>query len=183
MPRGRAWTTSEIAYLKKWAGRKSVAEIHRHVKRSPHAIEHMAARLGLSLRVYKSRLVWCPKCSKRRTSVDRKHGWCRVCRKAIDLAGREKECERALKAMPAGRRERYEHNETKRGTKSTSLGPVPILKVPEGVSPFCEARAIEQYYIALERWEYRRVKLQYDATKTRLMRMRKIIGTNPRTGT
>ena len=41
-------------------------------------------------------------------------------------------------------------------------------------------KAEAAYLIELEEWEYRRLKLPYDAAKTRLRRMREVTGTNPR---
>jgi hypothetical protein len=41
-------------------------------------------------------------------------------------------------------------------------------------------KANTEYLLALEEWEYRRLKLPYDAAKTRLRRMRNVTGTNPR---
>ena len=36
------------------------------------------------------------------------------------------------------------------------------------------------YLLALEEWEHRRLLLPYNAAKTRLKRMREVLGTNPR---
>ncbi|MEG1247060.1 hypothetical protein, partial [Gordonibacter sp.] len=77
MPRGRAWTVGELSYLRKWAGRKSVAEMCRHLRRTQKAVELQMQRMGLSQRHYARRLVWCPNCCAWRTKLTL--GFCPVC--------------------------------------------------------------------------------------------------------
>lgn len=67
MPR-RSWTTSEVRFLKKWAGRISANEICEALGRSKASVQSKVCELrkggeGVSLRHYESVLVWCPNCA------------------------------------------------------------------------------------------------------------------------
>ena len=74
----KAWTTNELAQLKKLAGRYSVGAIAHILGRSENAVRVMASSLGVSLRYYESKLEWCVQCSKHRTRTNR-DGLCPVC--------------------------------------------------------------------------------------------------------
>lgn len=175
----RTWTTAEIDRLRDMAGRIPVREICRQLKRSRKSVEHAAARLGLSLRCCRTRLVWCDECATWRSALDR-DGRCRVCRMREQLAGREAACAEALAAMTPEQRAVYAESEAKRSTRRFPSRPRPAKRESCPMSRYERDKAQAEYLLDLEKWEYRRLKLPYDAAKTRLRRMREVTGTNPR---
>ena len=175
----RPWTTDEVEALRSMAGRVTRREICRQLKRSRKSVEHAAARLGLSLRCYVSKLVWCDECAIWRSRID-KDGRCRVCAMRERLAGREAACAEALAAMTPEQRAVYDENEAKRGTRRFPARPKPRIAGSCPISRYERERAKAAYLLDIEEWEHRRLKLPYDAAKTRLRRMREVTGTNPR---
>ena len=173
----RPWTTDEIETLRGMAGRLPRREICRELKRSRKSVEHAAARLGLSLRCYVPRLVWCDECATYRSRLDA-DGRCRVCAMRERLAGREAACAEALAAMTPEQRAVYAESESKRATRR--FPPRPQKRACCVVSSYQRDKAEADHLLAIEEWEYRRLKLPYDAAKTRLRRMREVTGTNPR---
>ena len=178
--RQQAWTTEEITQLQDMAGRLSRREICRSLKRTRKSVQCMADRLGLSLRCYQSRLVWCVECASWRSRVSPKTGRCRVCQMREQLRGREDACTQVLEQMSEKQRRTYLDAESLRHTRSTSLEPRPQKRASCPVSMYERAKAEEQYLLDLEEWEYRRVLLPYNAAKKRLQRMREHVGDNPR---
>lgn len=175
----RPWTTDEIDRLRDMAGRLPRRDICRELKRSSGAVKMAAKRLGLSLRCCRTRLVWCDECAGWRSAVD-KNGRCRVCRMREQLAGREAACVEVYASMTPRQRAAYDDQETKRGTRPSSLGPRPKRRESCPVSRYERDKAETAYLLALEEWEHRRLLLPYNAAKTRLKRMREVLGTNPR---
>lgn len=170
----RPWTADELARLAGMAGRLPAARIADALGRSRWAVVKAAKRQGLALRCPVSRLAWCSGCASWRSAVGERDGLCRVCRMERRLAEREAACAAERAAMTTKQRAAYDAAEAKRGTRPSSLGPRPRPR---------EGRAARAgYLLALEAWEYRRLKLPYDAAKTRLMRMREARGANPRKG-
>lgn len=174
----RPWTTDEIDRLRDMAGRLPRRDICRELKRSSGAVKMAAKRLGLSLRCCRTRLVWCDECAGWRSAVD-KNGRCRVCRMREQLAGREAACVEVYASMTPRQRAAYDDQEAKRGTRPSSLGPRPKRRESCPVSRYERDKAETAYLLALEEWEHRRL-LPYNAAKTRLKRMREVLGTNPR---
>ena len=175
----RPWTTEEVRYLAEHAGRVPLREICRHLKRPQGAVKMRAKRLGLSLRAPVWGLVWCDECATWRTSVSERTGRCRVCEMRHRTEGREAACAEALAAMTPEQRALYASTEARRGTrKRPEKVPPPII--PDNATER-EAELIRaRYAAAVEEWEWRSLKLSYDAAKTRLRRMREKTGTNPR---
>ena len=100
MPR-RSWTTSEVRFLKKWAGRISANEICEALGRSKASVQSKVCELrkggeGVSLRHYESVLVWCPNCATWRTKVFKGTGLCLVCRLRSRVDRCRRRCEEAL---------------------------------------------------------------------------------------
>lgn len=176
----RPWTTNELEYLRDAAGRLTRREICRTLKRSNGAVKMAAKRLGLSLRCYVQRLVWCDDCATPRSYVDKATGKCRVCSMRDRLAGREAACAEALRAMTPQQRAVYADSEAKRSTRHYPARPRPQKRESCVISRYERAKAEAAYQLNLEEWEYRRAKLPYDAAKTRLRRMREVTNTNPR---
>ncbi|MCB6311791.1 hypothetical protein [Gordonibacter pamelaeae] len=174
------WTSEEIATLRDMAGRVPATRIAVALGCSYWAVVQAAKRLGLSLRCYVTRLVWCDECAAWRSWVDPRTGRCRVCRMRDQLSGREAACAEELAEMTPAQRAVYDKSEAQRGTRPSSLGPRPRKRESCPVSRFERDRAEAAYLLDLEEWEYRRFKLPYDAAKKRLQRMREVRGTNPR---
>lgn len=172
------WTTDDIAYLLDTAGRLSLRVICRELKRSSMSVKKMAARLNLSLRCYQTKLVWCNECAQWRSYINKSTGKCKVCSMRDQLQGREAACVDVYQSMTAEQRLVYDENESKRGTRKYPARPQKRESCP--MSMYERAKAEADYRLAIEAWEYQRVKLPYDATKTRLRRMREVIGANPR---
>lgn len=175
-----AWTTERIDDLRDMAGRIPAVRIAETLGCSYWSVVKAANRLGLSLMCPVSRLVWCDGCASWRSSVSKREGLCRVCRMREQLAGREAACVEEYAAMTSAQRAVYDAQEAKRGTRPSSLGPRPKLGESSPVSMRERSKARAAYLLALEEWEYRRLLLPYNAAKTRLKRMREILGTNPR---
>ena len=173
----RPWTTDELDRLADMAGRLPLRDICRDLRRSKRAVETAALRLGLSLRCYRKRLVWCDECASWRSSLNN-DGRCRVCAIREGLAGREAACSEAMAAMTARQRSVYVASESKRLTRR--YPPRPQKRPCCTTSRYQKDKAEADHLLATEEWEYRRLKLPYDAAKTRLRRMREVIGTNPR---
>lgn len=172
------WTTDEIAYLVDAAGGMPLREICRELKRSTASVKHMAGRLGVSLRCYKRKLVWCTECASWRTYVNARTGRCKVCQQRENLQGREAACAEVMAIMTPEQRTAYEETESQRQTRAIPRRPK--MQAYCVVSRYQRDRAHEQYLREIETWEYRCLVLQYDAVKTRLKRMREKTGTNPR---
>ena len=94
------------------------------------------------------------------------------------LRGRERACAEALAAMAPSERAVYEKTEAERQSKRLPPHPVKrfVSATPDGKPRIEETR----YLAEVEEWEYRVLKLRYDAAKTRLRRMREKTGANPR---
>ena len=172
------WTTAEIRFLVDAAGRLPRREICQQLKRSKKSVERTAARLGLSLRCYKTQLVWCTECASWRGYVDKDTGKCRVCAKRDNLEGREAACADVMASMTPKQRATYEESESLRETRR--LPTRPAMPLCENGSLYEVERTKAEWLLATEAWEYRCLKFRYDAAKVRLMRMRKCVGTNPR---
>lgn len=174
----RPWTESEEVYLVNAAGLLSLEDLGRALGRTEASIEEAAGRLGLDIRCVEASFVWCDHCATWRTRLNGRTGWCRICTMREQLRGRERACSEALAAMPPSARAVYEKTEAERQTKRLPPHPVKRLvsTAPDGRPRMEEAR----YLAEMEEWEYRVLKLRYDAAKTRLRRMREKTGTNPR---
>lgn len=171
------WTSNEVRYLAEHAGRIPLRDICHTLRRSNMSVKKMARRLSLSLRVPVWGLVWCDECACWRTTLN-KDGQCRVCDMQNRLAGREAACADTLALMTIAQRSVYEESESKRASRR--MLPRPKRAHTESMGYFEASKADRDWYVAIERWEYARLKLQYDAAKTRLRRMREVTGTNPR---
>ena len=181
----RAWTTREVAFLLNAAGSLPLRTICKKLGRSERAVASMAAKLNrsgahLTLKCWSSRLVWCNEGATWRTRIDEKTGRCRVCTIREQLRGREEACSRELALMTPEQRLVYERTETQRKTRKMPEHPRKHESCP--MSRYERSKAEERYLIDLEEWEYRTLKLRYDAAKTRLRRMREKTGRNPRKG-
>lgn len=176
----RPWTTDDIAALQDMAGRLPAVRIAQELGRSYWSLAHAAERLGVSLRCSLTQLVWCNECARWRSHTSTKTGQCKVCRMRDQLAGREAACAETLAAMTQKQRAVYTAQEAGRGTRKSSLKPRPKKRESCSVSRYERSKAEAAYQLDLEEWEYRSLKLPYDAAKTRLRRMRQVTGTNPR---
>ena len=175
----RPWTTAEVAYLEANAGKVPRRDICRERRRSSASVKTKASRLGLSLRVVRWGLVWCDGCASWRSSVGERTGWCRVCEMRMRLAGREAACAEEMARMTPAQRAVYERSESLRGRREppAAMPPKPDTRRMGAAD---EQRALREWHLEVERRQLRDAWLRYDAAKTRLVRMRRAVGTSPR---
>lgn len=171
----RPWTTEELAALRGMAGHIPKREICRALKRSSGAVRATSSRMGLSLRCYKSKLQWCNECATWRSSLDN-NGSCKVCRMRERLDGREAACSEVLASMKPEQRQIYEDSEPKRGSRHISRPlRAKTYRGKSALNNYQKARVDTEHILAIEQCEYLRLKLRYDAAKTRLNRMRRAL--------
>lgn len=165
MPRGRAWTVGELAYLRRWAGRKPAHEIARHLRRTKQAVERQAQRMRLSLRHYRSSLVWCPSCCAWRTKLTL--GLCPVCSRK-ETRAEQMEREKALLDRLAP-----EERALKRpGLHESRIDPAPKLaSTQEHMRPWALAMAEERNAVLTQQWETRNLDRENAARRRRIERM------------
>ena len=172
------WSTKDIKYLRDNAGVLPMREIYKHLKRSKNSVDWMSRHLGVSLRCFKTKLKWCPVCAKWRSTVSPKTGQCRVCSKRKNLMDGEWRVSDALMQLTPEQRLIYDDEESSRGKRRVPPKPTKIKVSPKNRYKY--AKEEERYTIALEAWEIKCLDLDIDANKTRLKRIRKKLGTNPR---
>lgn len=177
----RPWTSDDRRYLAEHAGRVPLRDLCAALGRSEWSVRHAAARLGLSLRVPAWGLAWCDECACWRSSVDDATGRCPVCEMRARIAGREAACAAELALMDPAQRAAYSACEARRGRRKRPAPPPPRPNV-RGMGWAEAVRAERRWHLAEERWELAALKLDYDAAKTRLKRMREKTGRNPRKG-
>lgn len=164
---GREWTTREIAYLRESAGRVPLREIQLHLRRSAESVRKQAQSQGLSLRVPAWRMEWCDECATWRTRL-RKNGRCGVCQLRANIEREEGRIADALRGLPLERRLAFERGESKKG-RQKAMGPPPVRqRVPRDATPYQRSRAEQDYLAAMERWQWERLQMRYDAQRQRL---------------
>ena len=173
MPR-RSWTTSEVRFLKKWAGRISANEICEALGRSKASVQSKVCELrkggeGVSLRHYESVLVWCPNCATWRTKVFKGTGLCLVCRLRSRVDRCRRRCEEALLELPDEARAEFLSKQFKRGS---IIPPKPKMKKADGSSEYERRRCEEENAVAIEEWEVSYLRRMANAEKARLYRIR-----------
>lgn len=171
----REWTAQELAWLAEHAGKLPLQAIAGHLGRTQGAVKQAALRAGVSLSCGVPQLAWCPRCATWRSAVA-PEGTCRVCREQDKLDGRRAACEQALAAMTPEQRSRYQAAERWRGPRRREARPAPDAPAPSPPSSRSRRLARQRHLLALEDWEWRRLRRAYDAEKTRLSRMRKARG-------
>lgn len=172
------WSTKDIKYLRDNAGVLPMREICKHLKRSASSVKTEACRMGISLRCFKQKLKWCPVCAKWRSTVSPKTGQCRVCSKRKNLMDGEWRVSDALMQLTPAQRLIYDEEESSRGKRRVPPKPIKMKVSPR--NRYKCAKEEERYTIALEAWEIKCLDLDIDANKTRLKRIRRKLGTNPR---
>lgn len=172
---GKPWTTTEERLLVLGAGIESVSQLAARLNRSEDSIKSHAAemrrqgRLKSSLRLdeeieYVSDLVECAECRTPRTSVD-VFGVCKVCRDKQRLEEYHDRAERAFAAMPRELRERSTASHDI--LRDIAIGNPPSPPNTAGLDEFWAAKAEDDYFVELEQYELRKLKLDKDAVKQR----------------
>lgn len=175
----RPWTTYELALLRKCAGVIPTDEIAISVGRSKRSVETQAQRMGLSLAVNKWTLEWCVECANWRTRLNARTGRCRVCTLRENLRNEEGRCADVLARMTPEQREIYDGNETRRERRKP-WAHAPKYPQLHGLTRAEKVKALHEYAVDLEEFQAEITRLRYDATRTRLKRMRAVLGENPR---
>lgn len=169
------WTTADERYLVENAGKVPLPEMAKHLKRSQQAVRIRAGLLGVSVRCYTRKLVWCDQCATWRTALD-DNGRCQICRLKGQLEAVEARIAEELRAAPEDVRELYARTESLRASavKSVRMG------TPKPGSRYDRQRVQEVYLRNVEEAERITLQRMVDACKTRLKRIREKRGTNPR---
>lgn len=163
----REWTTKEVAYLRESAGRVELCDIQRHLRRSAESVRCQARKLGLSLRVPKWRLEWCDECATWRTRLQQ-NGRCRVCQARANIEREEARIADALRGLPMDRRLAFERGEAKKGRQKAACPPPVRRHLPDEATQYERSRAEQDYLAAMERWQWERLQMRYDACRQRL---------------
>jgi len=140
----KAWTTLEERYLKQNAGFLCISEIALRLDRSEASVKSKASRLRkqngcLSLRHFKSKLVWCPRCATLRTKLFSKTGHCMVCRLRDRHSRIVDDCETALLSLGEEHRFYYEVYE---GYRQSSLPKRPVSTSIKGLDTYAPASCL-----------------------------------------
>lgn len=192
---GRPWSTSEVRYLVKVAGRVPEADICAELGRTPRAVESMAHRLRrqgvrLELRQYVPRVERCPECGG---PMDTLRGqkfapgrpkppraapdMCLACRHRSKAAALRDETARLLAGAPMAVKASYAHGDRLiKGASTAPASPRPQApRIPEGAPWPQRKRAEDRHQIAMEEWaaapQYRAMR----AAQRRLERIRAAI--------
>ena len=174
-PHGRSWTTSEVRCLLEWAGKRPLPDICMDLGRTEASVKSKAAELRrdgqeVSLRFYKSELVWCPNCATWRTKVFRATGMCLVCRLKERVGRAERKCEEALAGLPDEARAEFLSKQRKRGS---AIPLKPKVVPPLGNTPYEAMKFEADSAVAAEQWEVACLRKMANAEKTRLSRIRR----------
>lgn len=152
------------------------AKLCQELRRSESSVRAKIRELNssgacLSLRYYEPTLIWCAQCATWRTRLFGKTGQCLVCRSRQRLERIQDNCEEELSHVSAARLEKYLRHSKKLGSK---LPARPLLPQVGNATRYEKARQEELYLIALEEWEVRCLRMQINAEKMRLSRIRKM---------
>lgn len=169
----RNWTTGDIRYLRKYAGRIPVHKLALHLKRTQQAVKTQARKHGIDIRYFTQRLVWCSNCCAWRTKLTL--GLCPVCTRKQT---REQQIEREHYLLslitPAQRAlKRPELHESR-------IDRLPPLHVPADTSEYEKARCSEADAIATQRIEIANLDRENSTRRRRINRLEKQVGRKDR---
>lgn len=170
------WTAAEVTRLRELAGTMRACDIADELGRTKKAVEHMAKRQGISLRLRFADLKWCSECATWRATVG-KDGKCTVCKRRRMLEDGRARVRDAIHALPPNERLKFERGDRLRGSK---YPPKPVKMASNPMSMRDRRRAETRYLRDIEMWEVRCLELQINSAKSRLKRIRRKTGTNPR---
>lgn len=175
----KPWETFEVIYLLKNAGFYSVRSLSAHLGRECSDVENVLCSLGVDGVLLVPELLWCDSCATYRTEINAK-GMCRVCQLKKNLAGTEDRISKELKQLPLELQAVYSDSEALKGFRA-SPKPLPI-KESKGATDKQKRLAEVAYLVSMEQWQITNAQRLYNASKTRLKRIREHLGTNPRKG-
>lgn len=166
MPSGRSWTTRDERYLRDSAGHVPVSEMARNLMRSPDSVRKRLAHMGLSGRVWESRLEWCVACGAPREMGT--GGTCPVCSR---LATRERQVEeeaRLMALLPS------DSAALKRPQLLGSrVDPVPRHRSARPLTQVWEAdRDADERAVEEQAWEVRQLDRENSSRRRRIERLR-----------
>lgn len=172
----RPWTSRDVRYLLDNAGNVPVRDICRELRRSSSSVTSMADKLrrqgyAISLRHYEPRTAVCPSCGRLSVTA-RETGICRPCQLTRQLTAINGEISDLMARMPAEVRATYEETEAEIGSRAVDPMPLPPRR-HEGSTRYQIAKDEDEYQIALEQWEARRVHRQVKSAQKRKERMRR----------
>lgn len=177
------WRRSDLQFIVENAGSVTPKDMARILKRTEGAIRKKACelrkqgRLTADLRTYHWKTQECPYCMKRRVCFG-SQGYCTVCRLEDRI---EEHIEKAGKLWD-NLEEEYKaktlmnsnHPEADlRTVLSFTDDVLPTRPSVSGLSPYLASKALDEYYIELEKAELRSLNRQYQALRQRETRWRK----------
>lgn len=177
---GKAWEAFEVVYLINNAGFCSVQSMAKHLDRDPMEVETVLCSLGVDAVLLCPEVFWCDSCATYRTELN-KNGICRVCQLKGCIEREEEAISEELKKLPYDLQDRYSNSETLKGTKATPA-PLPLKEAQIGTNRKQKRLAEVAYLASMEQWQIKNMQRLYNASKTRLKRIREHLGTNPRKG-
>lgn len=180
------WTTSEEAYIRKFAGVLSTREIAKRLNRSYDSVKNRAyvmrkeGRLKTMMAVkeipFTSWLVECPECYRLRTKLTSK-GICLVCTRQKQLEQHKKKMYQTWMNLPQELKDASEG--CSEISRNTSLMKHEIKmgypKPPDvtGLPKFNADMAIDNWFKEVEKYELRILSLDIDAVKQRCSKWRR----------
>lgn len=122
----------------------------------------------MDLRYYEPKLSICPACGCARSTLNRRHSTCIVCRRRVQLAAIHARISRLLRELPPEERQRYAENESKTGSRQDPRPKMPNL---EGLRPYWRQKVQEDHDRAMEAWQSEYLKRQIKAAQKRKERI------------
>lgn len=175
----KPWEMYEIIYLLKNAGFYSVKSLSDCLGRESSDVENVLCSLGVDGVLLVPELFWCDSCATYRTEINTK-GLCRVCQLKENLVKTEGKIAEELKKLPLEQRAIYNDSEALKGFRAA---PKPLaLQASRYKNEKQKKLAEVAYLVSMEQWQVANAQRLYNASKTRLKRIREHLGTNPRKG-
>lgn len=165
----RPWSTWELRYLLRNAGRIPKQTLFEKLEREPAEIERVIARLRqLGLPVYLS-FATCPMCGRIAPLVPHL-GICEPCNYVRRLAKIQDATTEIFSLLPSKDQAIYIETEADRGGRIIESMPKPV-PIPEGASPLERMRAEDKRIEDLVRWQAKNLHRELRAAQKRKERM------------
>lgn len=169
----RPWSPEDVCHLAEWAGTRTVEAMAWTLGKTPEQVDNAAFLLDLDTAMKCPDLEWCVECAAWRTQLNA-DGRCPVCRLRASINAEAARIADAISSLTPEQRTAFDATESGRGqkTKREPYPPRPSARTPT------EADAL--HAVEVEEWETAYLQREYNALKSRLKRVRRANGTNPR---
>lgn len=170
--RARPWTVAEERRLRELAGSVPRRQVAWALRRSNEAVRQKAKRMGVSLRHWEPRCSeTCPRCGMARRQMGRS-GACRPCELRELIAKADADAAEAMARLPQDARATYQRTEAR---TQSGVPPKPPEPSTDGMSAYRAAKARDEWALAMEQWDVRRLTRVLKAKRRRVERMREKI--------